>query len=207
MTPTQSNPRQVTRIFVAGVGGQGTITATIVIGEAAIAAGLNVVTSELPGMAQRGGIVNSEIVVGDAYTATIPNGSADVILGFEPAETVRCIAKAAADKTITVVNTRPVVPVSASQGVAQYPTPDEVTRHLAQASHSLISLDAVALATQAGAPKAMGAVMVGVLAGLNLLPIPHHCWTTALNSRAPTMFREANLRAFELGVQVARAMK
>jgi len=204
MSSTLSQNRSVTRIFLAGVGGQGTITATIIIGDAAINAGLNVVTSELHGMAQRGGIVNSEVVVGDAYAATIPDGSADVILGFEPAETVRQLRKASAPKTITVVNTRPIIPVSAAQGRARYPTPDEVTRLLQDASHRVISFDAVALATEAGAPKALSAVLVGALAGLDLLSITHDHWTKAFTSRAPAKVRDANLRAFELGVQAVK---
>jgi indolepyruvate ferredoxin oxidoreductase beta subunit len=204
MSSTPSGARKVTRIFVAGVGGQGTITATIIIGEAALGAGLKVVTSELHGMAQRGGIVKSEVVVGDAYSATIPNGTADVILGFEPAETVRFLGKAAAHKTITVVNTRPIIPVSASQGAGRYPTPTEVEHILGEASHRVITFDAVAMATKAGAPKALGAVMVGALAGLDLLNISRDRWTEALTSRAPGKFRDANLRAFELGVQAVK---
>ena len=186
---TKSAPIPVRkRIFIAGVGGQGTITATIVIGEAALAAGHHVVTSELHGMAQRGGVVQSTVVVGDIHAATISDGAADVLLGFEPAETLRVVAKAHRDRTVIITNTRPIVPLSATQGTTRYPDLETILAQLQAAARRLVAVDAVALAAAAGTPKAIGAVFVGGLAGLEVLPVPHDCWIEALTARAPARF-------------------
>lgn len=203
---TKSAPIAVRkRIFIAGVGGQGSITATIVIGEAALAAGHNVVTSELHGMAQRGGTVQSTVLVGDLHAATIPDGAADVLLGFEPAETLRFVAKAHRSRTIVITNTRPIVPMSAAQGGTRYPAIEAIMASLEAAALRLVVVDAVALATVAGTPKAIGAVLIGALAGLEILPVGHDCWTGALTARAPARFRDVNIAAFEAGFEITRS--
>ena len=81
------------KIHLAGVGGQGTIKVSSIIGEAAMKKGINVVMSELHGMAQRGGVVTTEVKIGDAHSPVIENGDADLIIGFEPAEILRSIKK------------------------------------------------------------------------------------------------------------------
>jgi len=204
MTKSASNPIRK-RIFIAGVGGQGSITATMVIGEAALAAGHNVVTSELHGMAQRGGVVQSTVLVGDLHAATISDGAADVLLGFEPAETLRFVSKAHRERTAIITNTRSIVPVSAAQGGTRYPALETILSALKTAGNRLVSLDAVVLATEAGTPKAISAVLVGALAGLDVLPIPRDCWIDALVARAPVRYRDANVAAFDAGLQIARS--
>jgi indolepyruvate ferredoxin oxidoreductase, beta subunit len=202
---TKSGPNPVRkRIFIAGVGGQGSITATVVIGEAVLAAGHNVVTSELHGMAQRGGVVQSTVLVGDLHAATISDGAADVLLGFEPAETLRFVAKAHRERTAIITNTHSIVPVSAAQGGTRYPTLDTILASLEAAGRCLVALDAVALATAAGTPKAISAVLVGALAGLDVLPVPRDCWIDALIARAPAQFRDVNVAAFDAGRQAAQ---
>ena len=194
-----------TRIFIAGVGGQGSITATIIIGEAALAAGDNVVTSELHGMAQRGGVVQSTVLVGDVHAATIRDGTADAILGFEPAETLRFVSKARRGHTAIVTNTRPIVPVSAAQGLTRYPDVETLLAPIADVASRLVAVDAVALAADAGTAKAIGAVLIGALAGLEVLSIGRDCWTDTLVARAPARYRDANLAAFESGFLAARS--
>jgi indolepyruvate ferredoxin oxidoreductase beta subunit len=196
---TASDPPLRKRIFVAGVGGQGSITATLVIGEAALAAGLNAVASEIHGMAQRGGVVQTAVLVGDVHSAMIPDHSADVLLGFEPVEALRFAAKASPERTAIVVNRHPIVPVGVSLGWDRYPALDEVERALSRAGRQLYLLDAVGLAARAGTPKAVGAVMVGALAGLGELPLERTHWLGALLERVPPRYREANEQAFDAG--------
>ena len=187
------------RIYVAGVGGQGSITATLIIGEAALAAGLNVVCSEIHGMAQRGGIVETAVLVGDVHSAMVPNGTADVLLGFEPVEGLRCLRKAHPERTTVLVNHHPIVPVSVGLGWDNYPPVEEVERLLSRGAKRLVLLDAVSLAAGAGTAKAVGAVMVGALAGLGTLPVAREHWLGALFERAPARYRDANERAFDAG--------
>jgi indolepyruvate ferredoxin oxidoreductase beta subunit len=188
-----------TKIFVSGVGGQGSITATLVIGEAAAAADLNVVSSEIHGMAQRGGIVETTVLIGDVQSAIIPDGGADIMLGFEPAEAARFVKMVSKEKTIAIVNERPIIPVSVSQGRETYPKWEELKDFMAQNTKGLYTFDGVGLATEAGTAKAVGTVMVGALAGLAALPIAREHWMQAMLSQVPKKYKDANIKAFDLG--------
>jgi indolepyruvate ferredoxin oxidoreductase beta subunit len=188
-----------TKIFISGVGGQGSITATLVIGEAAAGADLNVVSSEIHGMAQRGGIVETTVLIGDVKGAIIPDGGADILLGFEPAEAVRFVRKTRKERTIAIVNERAIIPVSVSQGHETYPSLEQLEEFLSRNTKKLYMFDAVDLAAEAGTPKAMGTVMVGALAGLDVLPISRDCWIEAMLSRVPKKHKDANVEAFERG--------
>lgn len=97
------------RIYIVGVGGQGNVLASKMIGEAALSMGVPVLMSETHGMAQRGGVVESTVVLGGAQSPTISDNCADILLAFEPMEAVRALSKANAD-TIVITNTAPVVP-------------------------------------------------------------------------------------------------
>ena len=188
-----------TKIFVSGVGGQGSITATLVIGEAATLADLNVVSSEIHGMAQRGGIVETTVLVGDVRGAMIPDGGADILLGFEPAESARFVKKISAERTTAIINERPIIPVSVSQGHESYPGNDEILSFMKKNTKELFSFDGVELAASAGTAKALGTVMVGALAGLGRLPITRDQWIEALLMRVPKKHKDANIKAFDIG--------
>src|SRR5512136_1314653 len=108
-------------IYLVGVGGQGIITASKIIGDAALLAGKNVLLSETHGMAQRGGSVTCTARIGDAYSALIPDGRADVILGFELLEALRALPKASR-KTAMISSNDTIVPLSVSTQKLHYPT-------------------------------------------------------------------------------------
>lgn len=196
-----------TKIFVSGVGGQGSITATLVIGEAAAAAGLNVVSSEIHGMAQRGGIVETTVLIGDVHGAMIGDGDADVLLGFEPVETLRFIRKISPQKSVVLMNTHPIIPISVSLGRESYPQLADIQSQLTRAARDLVAFDAVQLATQAGSAKAAGTVMVGALAGLEILAIKKTIWQETLLSQVPKKLKDANAEAFEAGYRITANRK
>ena len=108
------------RLFFTGVGGQGTLLASRVLGEAALAAGLDPLVSETHGMAQRGGIVVSTVVLGDLKSPIISLGEADIVLGFEALETFRALDRCHAG-TLVIANTATIVPYPVAIGQAQYP--------------------------------------------------------------------------------------
>src|SRR4030065_1293552 len=112
-------------IYLVGVGGQGIITASRIIGEAAIIAGKNVLLSETHGMAQRGGSVVCTARVGDGSSPLIPDGSADLLLSFELLETLRGLCKAS-KQTLVIASNERVVPLSTSKQKLSYPTQDYV---------------------------------------------------------------------------------
>lgn len=188
------------RIFFTGVGGQGTLLATRLVGEAALEEGLPVRLSEIHGMAQRGGVVESSVVIGNIASPTIADGEADILLAFEPLEAVRALPKCRSGSLI-IANTVPLVPFTVAVGRSKYPEPAQLRNLLENKVARLIWFDAVELARRSGSDKAANVLMVGVLAGLAPLPITDRSWREALQKTIPARFLEMNQKAFEAGRQ------
>ena len=133
--PRTQNPKPRTiktnlRIFLTGVGGQGTLLASRLLGEAALAAGYNPMVSETHGMAQRGGIVVSTVILGDLKSPLISPGEADIVLGFEALEAFRALDRCHA-KTLVIANTATQVPYPVAIGQARYPSVAQMFQRLA----------------------------------------------------------------------------
>jgi indolepyruvate ferredoxin oxidoreductase beta subunit len=186
------------RVFFTGVGGQGTLLATMVVAEAAIHAGHHVVASEVHGMAQRGGVVESTVMIGGIDSPVISDGEADVLLGFEPLETYRALRKCSA-RSVVVSNTIPVIPFGVSIGKGVYPDVDNMLNFVGSQVKSLRTLDALKLAKEAGAVLSANIVMVGALAGSGVLPLPKESYTETIRTKTKARFVDINLKAFDLG--------
>jgi indolepyruvate ferredoxin oxidoreductase beta subunit len=186
------------RIFLTGVGGQGTLLATTVLAEAAIWAGYHAVASEVHGMAQRGGVVESTVMIGDIKSPIISDGEANVLLGFEPVETYRAMRKCSAD-SVVVSNTVPVTPYTVAIGMGSYPDVEKLFDFIRSQVKQFISLNAQALAEEAGSTLSTNIVMLGALANSGALPIPKKAFEETIRTKTKTKFVETNLRAFELG--------
>jgi len=189
------------RIFFTGVGGQGTLLATRMLGEAALAEGLPVTMSEIHGMAQRGGVVESSVVIGKVFSPTIPDGEADILMAFEPLEALRAIPKCHAESLI-IASTAPIVPFTVAVGQSTYPEVAELEQAIKEKVSNLLWLDAVELARKAGSERASNTVLVGVLAGTGRLPIARSSWEEALQKTLPSRLVEINRQAFEAGYTV-----
>jgi len=187
-----------TRIHITGVGGQGTLLATSLIGEAALLAGVNVNISEVHGMAQRGGVVESAVVMGDALSSIVSNGEADILLGFEPSETLRAAVKCGPG-TLVVTNSHPLPPFTVSIGQGTYPDLDKALPVLKQRVKDLVSLDADALAHEAGNVLSLNMVMLGALLKHAVLPVTAENIKEAITQNTRKDFLDINLKAFELG--------
>ena len=186
------------RVYLTGVGGQGTLLATMVLAEAAIQAGHNVLASEVHGMAQRGGVVESTVMIGGLKSPIISDGEADVLLGFEPVETYRAMRKCSR-VTVVVSNTVPITPYGVTIGKGRYPDVDKLFGFIQSRVKQLITLNAQALGEQAGALLAANIVMLGALAGSGALPIPKEAFEETIRTNTKARFVDTNLRAFELG--------
>ena len=186
------------RIYLTGVGGQGTLLATTVLAEAAILAGHEAVTSEVHGMAQRGGVVESTVMMGGIRSPIISDGEADVLLGFEPVETYRAMRKCSAD-SVVVSNTVPIVPFSVAIGKGSYPSVEKMFDFIRTQVKALITVNAQALAQEAGSAMGTNIVMLGALARSNALPISREAFEETIRTKTKKQFVETNLRAFELG--------
>jgi len=186
------------RICFTGVGGQGTLLATKVMAEAAIYAGHNVLASEVHGMAQRGGVVESTVMIGDIKSPIISDGEADVLLGFEPVETYRALRRCSAD-SVVISNSVPVTPFSVAIGIGAYPDVEKLFAFVRSRVKKLITLNAQALAQQAGSALSANVVMIGALASSGVLPVPREAFEETIRTKTKEKFVEANLRAFGMG--------
>lgn len=187
-----------TRIHIVGVGGQGTILATSIIGQAALAAGLNVNVSEVHGMARRGGVVESAVTIGDLISPIISDGEADILLGFEPSETLRAAGKCSAGSTI-ITNRHPLPPFTVAIGKGQYPDVKTTLDQLSGRVKKLVAIDADELAHQAGSVLSLNMVMLGVLAKNASLPFSSDDLKAAMKDFTKPKFLDMNLKAFDLG--------
>jgi indolepyruvate ferredoxin oxidoreductase beta subunit len=186
------------RIHITGVGGQGTLMATALIGQAALIANVNANLSEIHGMAQRGGIVESAVTLGDLKDPMVSEGEADIVLGFEPAENLRSARQCNAE-TVVVTNTKPLEPFTVSTGKESYPDVGLALDKLEQRVKNLVKLDASALAHEAGNILSLNIVMLGALAKHGDLPFTADQMKQAIRENTKEKFLDMNLKAFELG--------
>ena len=186
-------------VIVSGVGGQGVILATEILGDAALKEGLHVIIGEVHGMAHRGGSVVSHVRFGsDLYSPTITEGSADVILGFEPIETLRALKFAHQDTRI-LMNSKPIIPVTVSTGAYKYPTLKEVVEQCQTFTKHVAVLDAFKIAEEAGSSKTVNIVLLGALVATGLLPVKEENLTQTIKGHVPEKFLKENLSAFDAG--------
>jgi indolepyruvate ferredoxin oxidoreductase, beta subunit len=208
MTATENGKRKTEnlRIFLTGVGGQGTLLASRLLGEAALAAGLDPLVSETHGMAQRGGIVVSTVILGELKSPLISPGEADIVLGFEALETFRALDRCHAG-TLVIANSATIVPYPVAIGQAQYPPVEGMFDLMAPQVGSLLAFDAGGLARQAGSALAVNMVLLGALMELGRLPVSAAEVLAVIRSRTNPKFLKSNLQAFALGAAAAREDK
>jgi indolepyruvate ferredoxin oxidoreductase beta subunit len=198
MMPQDKDAFSAMRIFFTGVGGQGTLVATRLVGEAALEEGLPVKISEIHGMAQRGGVVESSVVMGKAFSPTIADGEADILMAFEPMEALRALPKCHPESLVLSSN-RPIIPFTVATGQDTYPELSKLDELIRSKVERLLWVDAEELALKAGSPRTANIVVVGALAGTRKIPISRNSWQEALKRIFPERLLDVNLRAFEAG--------
>jgi len=191
-----------TRLIMVAVGGQGNLLASKVLGEAALISGVQVQMSEIHGMAQRGGVVESAIVFGEATSSIISDGEADILLGFEPAETLRALNRCSKD-TKVITNTATLPPFTVSIGKGVYPGVENIKELIKEKCASLIAIDAMKLAKEAGTPMSVNIVLLGALVQSGGLCFTKENVIEAIKRRTKKSFLDMNLNAFELGFKAA----
>lgn len=181
-------------IMIAGVGGQGTLLTSRILGNVLLGQGYDVKVSEVHGMSQRGGSVVTYVRYGSrVYSPIIGEGEADLILAFEEMEAYRSLPFLKPGGKI-LVNTQRIDPMPVITGAAAYP--DGILEKLGAAA-KIIPADALALAKQAGNAKCANVVLIGLLA--KQMSIPHENWVETIRRTVPAKLLEVNLKAFELG--------
>jgi len=183
-------------ILIVGVGGQGTLLASRILGNVLIKQGYDVKVSEVHGMSQRGGSVVTYVKYAEQVCSPIVDeGEADFILAFELLEAYRNLNYLKQDGTL-IVNTQEMNPMPVIIGAAKYP--QNIVEKMQQKAN-IVALDALALAKEAGTAKAVNVVLIGVLAKQS--DIPYEVWVETLKETVPPKFMEVNLKAFDLGYQ------
>lgn len=186
-----------TSIMIVGVGGQGTLLASRLLGAALLTQGHDVKVSEVHGMSQRGGSVVTYVKYGDCVASPIVDiGEADVVLAFEQLEAARWLPYLKQGGKM-VVSTQRIDPMPVITGAAAYP--ERIAEQLQAAEVDVQAIDALALALQAGSAKAVNVVLLGALA--RQLEIPAETWQAAIRDNVKPAFVEMNLRAFALGCE------
>jgi indolepyruvate ferredoxin oxidoreductase beta subunit len=194
----------IKRLIIVAVGGQGNLLASKVLGEAACRQGIPVRMSEIHGMAQRGGVVESAMIFGDAKSAIISDGEADIMVGFEPLEALRSIQKCNS-KSVVITNTSPLPPFTAAIGKGVYPDMGSIANMIRQRVGRLITLDANALAKEAGSELSVNIVLLGALIAAGVLPVTADSVREAIQETTKKSFADTNLKAFELGRAAVKA--
>ena len=190
------------RLIIVAVGGQGNLLASKVLGEAALLADIPVRMSEIHGMAQRGGVVESAVVFGNADSTIISDGEADVLLGFEPSETLRALNKCNAD-TVVITNTAPLPPFTVAIGKGTYPDIQALQELIRNKTARMIAFDALALAKQAGNNMSLNMVLLGSLIQTGIMPLSADNVRQAIRTSTKKAFVDINLKAFDLGFAAA----
>ena len=185
-------------VMIVGVGGQGSLLASKLLGALLISEGYDVKVSEVHGMSQRGGSVVTYVRYGDkVYSPVIAKGEADFIVSFEKIEAARYAENLKAGGKI-IVNSQMIDPMPVITGAAQYP--EGVLEELKAKGVFVDEIDALSLAQQAGNAKSVNIVLMGRLA--KYFDIAHDKWVEAIKATVKPQFVDVNLKAFELGYTV-----
>lgn len=187
-------------LVIVGVGGQGTLLASKILGKLALTRGLGVKVSEVHGMSQRGGSVITHVRVGEnVHAPLVAMGNADYLLSFEALEAARA-AGYLKKGGVLIVNSQRIPPMPVITGAAQYPAqPLEIP---ALAEHAVEAVDALTLAVEAGSQRAVNLVLLGVLS--RHLPFADEDWKHAIAASVPRSTMAVNIRAFEAGRAAAK---
>ncbi len=185
----------VTSIMIVGVGGQGSLLASKLLGKLLVDEGYDVKVSEVHGMSQRGGSVVTYVRFGDkVYSPVIEEGEADFIVSFEKIEAARWV-NCLKNSGKVIVNTQQIDPMPVIIGAAQYP--ESVLDEMKEKNIDVDDIDALSLAKEAGSSKAVNIVLMGRLA--KSFDIPYENWIKAIENSVAPKFVEMNKKAFELG--------
>jgi len=189
-------------LLIVGVGGQGVLTAARFLGEAAFHAGLEVVVGQLHGLSQRGGSVRCAVLFGPGHGSFIERGAAHVVLGLEPLEVLRARPEMS-ERTKVVVNLGTMIAHTFTQSGLEYPDVGAILEEIRAVAPDVIEVDGPALVETVGVSRVLNIAMLGVVAGLKVLPLDGETLWESIERLCPERYLEPNRRAFELGMEVA----
>jgi indolepyruvate ferredoxin oxidoreductase beta subunit len=189
-------------VIITGVGGQGNVMASRIVGNMLSRKGLSVTIGETFGASQRGGSVMSHLRISTRYSWSpqIPNGKCHLIISLEPTEAMRVLATYGNPNVKVLCNTRPIHAIGVISGEQQYPDLDEITAWVAELSEASWFLDATEKAMELGNPILGNIMMIGAVAGIGVLPLYRKDFEAAIAENLSADKQELNLKAYDLGV-------
>lgn len=195
-------------LIITGVGGQGNILISKLLGQVFMEEGYNITIGETYGATQRGGSVASHVRISRQkipYSPVTPRGKADIILGLEPSESLRMLTEYGHPGTYVITNTRPIYPLEVALGEAEYPAHETIAHCMSLLSSGAWHINASEFALSLGNPLLTNIVMTGALIGTGLLPLRKESIERQLKLSFKGEKQAVNLKAFELGYEAARA--
>ena len=193
-------------LIITGVGGQGNVMISLIIGNAFVRDGFLVTVGETYGASQRGGPVMSHLRISKKvqYSPFIPDGSADIILGMEPVETLRMLGKYGNPKVITIINPRPIYSIDVTGGHAEYPDLDKLIETIKDLSSQTWLINATEEAQKMGSHLFANAILIGALIGSGVLPLDKSSVEPVLREMFSKEI-ETNLVAFNKGIKLIKS--
>lgn len=188
-------------VYICGVGGQGIIKTSIIIGEAAMDNNMDVVMSEIHGMSQRGGVVSTELKIGPSKSSIIEEGTADLLIAFEPMEALRAATKIN-KKSVIIFNTSSIMPFNIQGSEVPYPSLSKILKELNAKSDYVFPIDAEKIAKAAGHILSMNMVMLGAATAVEGFPLKKEIVMDSMRNNLPEKSIPINMKAFEDGFEV-----
>jgi len=188
-------------VIIGGVGGQGNVIASQVLGRILLQKGYVITIGETYGASQRGGAVMSHLRISakDQFSPLIPEGQCDLLMALEPVEGLRILGQYGNPAVISLVNTRPIHPIEIISGQTPYPDVQEVLRRIGELSKEVWALNATEIALEMGDPIFSNMIMLGALSTFEMLEIDHHGFEQAIGGLLSSGRMTQNLEAFERG--------
>jgi indolepyruvate ferredoxin oxidoreductase beta subunit len=188
-------------IIITGVGGQGNVLASQLLGQMLVQQGYMITIGETYGASQRGGSVMSHIRVSQRgqFSPLIPEGRCDLVVGLEPVEALRVLANYGNPEVLMLINTRPIYPIDVIAGNASYPELSVLLKKIQRLSRSVWTLNATEIGLELGDPIFSNIVMLGALSVLDLLPLHREEFQKAIQELLPSQKLHLNMEAFERG--------
>ena len=195
-------------VIIGGVGGQGNVLASQILGEMLVSQGYVITIGETYGASQRGGAVMSHLRIStkDQFSPLIPEGQCDLLIALEPVEGLRILDHYGSPRVMTLLNTRPIHPMDVISGNAAYPEVSKVMAKIKELSRRVWTLNATEVALEMGDPIFSNIVMLGALCAIEVLPINQQGFELVIKDLLPSRTLDENMKAFDRGREVVREL-
>lgn len=192
-------------LIITGVGGQGNVMISLIIGNALVKEGYLMTIGETYGASQRGGPVMSHVRISRETQCSpfIPDGHADIILGMEPVETLRMMRQFGNPDVVTIINPRPIYSIDVTGGQAEYPDLDKLIETIKEMSAKTWIVNATEEAQKMGNPIFANSILIGAIIGSGVLPLDEKSVEPILQETFPKEI-EANMKAFNKGMELVK---